>query len=448
MIQRILLEELRRWKDNESRMPLVIRGARQTGKTTLVDAFSEEFGVYLKLNLDEEAACALFEHYTDIDRLIDAIYLYNRKEKSDMPTLLFIDEIQNSSRAVAMLRYFYEKASWLYVIAAGSLLESLTVRHISFPVGRVEYLALRPCNFIEYLDGVGEQFDRKALLELKADMIHERMMSHFKMYSIVGGMPKVITEYAKKRDLLATDRIFESLLTSYKDDVEKYAPNNTLMHVMRFIIESGWTYGGETIAFEHFANSNYRSREMGESFRIIEKTMLLELVYPVTSCRLPLQPSYTHRPKLIWLDTGLVNYSSGIREELFATANFQDVYKGRIAEHIVAQELLSINHKVSANRVFWVNPQKGSSAEVDFVISFDGKLVPIEVKNGHNAHLRSLQTFMEKASMSNIAVRVWNQPLSIDHITLASGREYTLINLPFYYVGQIYTILEKVMPRR
>ena len=148
MIQRALLQQLREWKNSEDRKPLILRGARQVGKSTLVEMFSKEFDVFLHLNLDEEADRMIFDKNKNIEPLIDAIYVHCYRQKSDKPTLLFIDEIQNSPSAVAMLRYFYEKAPWLYVIAAGSLLESLIGNHISFPVGRVQYLALRPCSFL------------------------------------------------------------------------------------------------------------------------------------------------------------------------------------------------------------------------------------------------------------------------------------------------------------
>ena len=149
MFYRNAIESLREWAKRDNRKPLVLRGARQVGKTTLVEAFAKEFDVFLQLNLDDEDDAILFERHGNIDELVSAIYLHNNIPKIDAPTLLFIDEIQNSPRAVAQLRYFYERKPNIHVIAAGSLLESLINRHISFPVGRVEYMALRPCSFNE-----------------------------------------------------------------------------------------------------------------------------------------------------------------------------------------------------------------------------------------------------------------------------------------------------------
>lgn len=440
MIERRLLSSLQEWKNSDSRKPLILRGARQVGKSTLVDEFAKSYDVYLKLNLDEPDDCQLFDWYITIEELIDAIYIRCQQKKEDKLTLLFIDEIQNSPKAVAMLRYFYEKAGHLHVIAAGSLLENLIDTKTSFPVGRVQYLALRPCSFLEYLNGIGEDFDKELIENLQAEKAHTRITKHFKNYCIVGGMPEAVMRYAKNKDILALDDIYDTLITSYSDDVEKYATNDTMTKVMRFIIKNGWTFGGNTISFEHFANSTYRSREMGEAFRTIEKAMLLELAYPVTSALLPLQPAYTRRPKLLWLDTGLINYVAGIREEVFSTNNIQGAWRGKVTEHIVAQELLAYNHKITARRHFWVNPQKGSDAEVDFVVAKNGLRVPIGVKSGINAHLRSLHSYMD-AAPHDIAIRIWSNPLSIDEVVTQKGKRFRLINLPFYYIGLLDKIL-------
>lgn len=444
MIYRNLITYLRNWAKDNDRKPLVLRGARQVGKTTLVNEFSKDFDVFLKLNLDKEDERALFDKYKEINSLISAIYVLNGKLKRDAPTLLFIDEIQNSPRAVAMLRYFYEEANWLYVIAAGSLLESLINRTISFPVGRVEYLAVHPCSFTEFLNGVGENFDQNLVETLQAEAVHSRLMQHFKNFAVVGGMPAVIMKYAQKRDILACNKLYDSLLTSYSDDVEKYAHTDTLIQIVRFIIAQGWRYAGATISFERFGDSNYRSREVGEAFRLLEKTMLLELVYPTTSVQLPLLSARSRKPKLIWLDGGIVNYVAGVRKELFSAIDILDVWRGMFAEQIVAQELIALETSVTRNRQYWVREKTTSSAEVDFVINFDGKAIPIEVKSGKNSKLKSLHLFMNYAP-HDVAVRVWSQPFSVDVVRTQAGKEFRLINVPFYYVCVLDKVLNKVL---
>ena len=443
MIQRTALQRLEQWKSSSGHKPLVLRGARQVGKTTLINQFAEGFDNYLYLNLDRKRDRELFVD-DDIPTLIDRIHIHCRKRKSDGQTLLFIDEIQNSVDAVRLLRYFREEAPGLYVVAAGSLLETLIDTHVSFPVGRVEYMALRPCSFVEFLNGIGEKYDADVVRSLQGEAIHDRLMNYFLNYILVGGMPEVIMKYSERRDVLAVDSIYSSFRNAYIDDVQKYARNNTMAAVIRHIIKEGWTYAAEPISFNNFAESNYRSREVGEALRTIERALLLELSHPVTSEQVPLMPNYKRKPKLLWLDTGLVNYYAGVRNEIFNAKDIMSVWKGRVAEHIVAQELIAENFEFGCRRNYWLRDKLDASAEVDFVYQYGNLVIPIEVKSGTNTKLRSLHQFMDKAP-HDIAVRVWTGKYSVDTATTPSGKTFRLINLPFYYVGQLYNILLKII---
>jgi hypothetical protein len=444
MIKRLIVNSLIEWKNDDLRKPLILRGARQVGKTTVVHNFAENFDVFLKLNLELEADFNLFETYKEIHQLIEAIHIHCKKKVSSGTCLLFIDEIQTSPRAVAMLRYFYEEAKHIHVIAAGSLLESLMEnKKISFPVGRVEYRMLRPFSFLEYLEGVEEKYDLEVLESFKADLMHDQMMNHFNKFALIGGMPAVIVRYAQKKDVLSLSRIYESLLESYKDDVEKYAENDTIGKVIRHIISTCWGYAGEEITFENFGASKFKSREMSIAFKTIEKAMLLELSYPTFESKLPLLSDYRKKPKLICLDAGLVNYTAKIQEEVFFSQNIQDVWRGKLAEQIVAQELVSSNFSISETRHFWRRNKLGSEAEIDFVFPYKGKVIPIEVKSGVIGKLKSLHYFMDECS-HDLAVRVWSKPLSFDKVKTPNGKEFTLLNVPFYYVSQLKEVLERM----
>ena len=443
MIQRAALKYLDRWRLSAEHKPIVIRGARQVGKTTLINQLSERFDNYLYLNLDRKRDCDLFVE-DDMPTLIDRIHIHCKKRKSDGKTLLFIDEIQNSPNAVKMLRYFREEAQQLYVVAAGSLLESLIDTHTSFPVGRVEYMALRPCSFVEFLNGIGEEYDAEVINNLEGDAIHDRLMNHFLNYVLVGGMPEAVMKYKERRDVMALNSVYSTFMNAYSDDVQKYAQNKTMAAVIRHILRYGWTYAAEPISFSNFAESNYRSREIGEAFRTIERALLLELAYPVTAEQIPLMPSLRRRPKLLWLDTGLVNYYAGVRSEIFNVSDIMSVWKGRVAEHIVAQELVAGNIEFGTRRNYWVRDKVDSSAEVDFVYQYGSKVIPIEVKSGTNAKMRSLHQFMDRAP-HDIALRVWTGRYSVDAVKTPSGKSFRLVNLPFYYVGQIDKILETLV---
>ena len=443
MIKREILTALEAWKNKSDHRPRVLRGARQVGKTTVVNEFGKSFDTYLHLNLEKKTDADLFERIEEVNELIDEIHLHLKVRKHEGSVLLFIDEIQNSPKAIASLRYFYEERPEIYVIAAGSLLESLIDVHVSFPVGRVEYLAMRPCSFLEYLNGVGEEFDADVIRNRNVNSLHERIIKHFRKYMIIGGMPAIIDKFAENNDILATDSLYEALIASYREDSEKYAKNETQRKVLSYILTSGWAEAAETISFEGFAGSNFKSREVSEAMTTLQRAMLLELAYPVVSPKIPLLPNMKRRPKLLWFDTGLVNYQAGIRDSLFSKSDVMDMWRGRLGEQIVAQELIAYNHSILAHRWFWSKDKKDGNAEVDFVIQYGTHIIPIEVKTGHNSKLKSLHSFMDLVS-HDVAIRIWNEALSIDKVKTLSGKDYTLINLPFYYISQLSAILHDV----
>jgi hypothetical protein len=274
------------------------------------------------------------------------------------------------------------------------------------------------------------------------DSLHNKTMSLFNTYTLIGGMPEAISHFCKHRDLLALRNVYESLIVGYMDDIEKYSNNPTMTNILRHLIKTGWNYAGQIIKFNGFGESVYRSREIGEAFRILEKTMLLELVYPTTGFGIPVLPEIKRFPKLIWLDTGLVNYNANVFKEVFGAKDIMDAWRGRIAEHITAQEILASDDRVSFKRNFWVRNKKGSESEVDFVIQSENRLIPVEVKSGHNSKLKSLHIFMDEVN-HDIAVRVWSNSFSVDNIVTRSGKTVRLFNIPFYYVSSISKMIDK-----
>ena len=202
MFYRQNLKNLLDWKEKPDRKPLVLRGARQTGKTTLVKMLSESYDQYIYLNLDKPEDRKIFNVSRSFQEIVSAIYFLKGKTRRNKNTLIFIDEIQNSPEAVKYLRYFYEDVPEIHVIAAGSLLESLIDRHISFPVGRVEYLAVRPCSFSEFLSAMGENASLEIMRQFPVPgYAHDQLLRSFNLYTLIGGMPGVIQQYLDHRDL-------------------------------------------------------------------------------------------------------------------------------------------------------------------------------------------------------------------------------------------------------
>lgn len=444
MFKRTALNHLIEWKNKPNRKPLVLRGTRQVGKTTLVQEFAQSFTQSMMLNLEKREHRQILEAAQPFSEVVNRLLFQFQIPRNNQPTLFFIDEIQNSPSTVALLRYFYEETPWIHVIAAGSLLESLVDNHISFPVGRVEYMAIRPCSFDEYLGAIGESMALDVLNQWPIPTYsHEILMNHFNRYTLIGGMPAVVANYAENKDLVLLKEIYNELLTGYSDDVEKYARNHSQVQHIRHIIKTGFSMAGERIKFERFGSSDYRSREMGEALRVLEKAMLLELIYPSTLTQIPIQPNYKKSPRLQWFDTGLVNFAAGMQSDILGSTDIIEVWKGRIAEHITAQELIANDISVRATRNFWVRESKNSNAEVDFIIQHENMVVPIEIKAGKSGHLKSLHLFMDMAS-HNIAVKVSSAPFSIENVHTPDGKYFKLLHVPFYLVSRLPYILKKV----
>ncbi len=442
MYDRTLYKNLITWKRKVDRKPLILRGARQVGKTTLVKMFSKEFDHFINLNLDLEEDREIFEKSDDINKIIQFLFLKAGISKNNDNILIFIDEIQNSPNAVKLLRYFYENANFIYVIAAGSLLESLIDNQISFPVGRVEYLILRPFSFKEYLMASNEEMSLDILKTIPfPNYAHKKLLSLFKEYCLIGGIPEVIKSYIINKDIVLIAEIFQNLLTTYIDDVEKYAKNEKTIQIIRHVIQSSLQLSGNRIKFEGFGDSNYKSKDIGEALRTLQKTLFLNLNYPSTSSKLPLIENKKKSPKIFILDTGILNFYTGIQSQILTTKYIDEVFEGKVAEHIVGQELLALKTSPFYKNIFWVKEKKQSNAEIDFLYQFNGILLPIEVKLGKTGRLRSLMEYID-ASPHNYAIRIYSGELSIDKTQTIAGKKFNLLNLPFYLIHKIENYID------
>ena len=445
LFQREILADLEAWKTSRNRKPLVLRGARQVGKTTAVHQFAEKFDHYLYLNLEKPEERRICEQAESFEEFLEAIFFTKKIPKNKGQTLIFFDEIQNSPQTVSKLRFFKEEAAHLYVIAAGSLLETVIDVHVRIPVGRVEYRYLYPLTFREFLKAIGENELAEQMQSIKIPTYaHEALLKQFRKYTLIGGMPEAVRVYAETGDLMELNPVYEALLTSYLDDVEKYAKSDVSRKVLRHCIRSSFFEAGKRIKFQGFGQSNYKSREVSEALHTLEKAMLIRLIYPTTNTKLPLIPNQKKSPKLHVLDTGLINYFVGLQEEIFRTSEIDSVYEGRIAEHIVGQELIARRRSQVQPLVFWTREKKQSNAEVDYLVPFKNLVLPVEVKSGKAGKLRSLHLFMDNVD-HNFALRIHSGPFSVDDVRTASGKTFRLINIPHYLVGSWDKIIENVL---
>lgn len=436
--KRQLMETLLEWKRSKKHKPLVVRGARQTGKTTLLKQFGKTFDNCIYLNLEKAEDAKLFENDLSARDLIQLICLEKKCELAKN-TLLFIDEIQNSPKAVEQLRYFYEDVPELFVVCAGSLLEVMMDRHkISFPVGRVEFRYLFPMTFREFLLAL----DERAALELYEkknvpEFARTKLENLFKLYQFVGGMPEAVSCYAETKDLSKLQSVFESLLTAYKDDATKYAKNENEANIIRHIIETAAMETGNRIVFEKFGKSSFRSKDVGEAMKKLERAMLLYMRYPVTSGDMPLIPDMKLRPRLQFLDTGLLNYALGMTSAYFTEEKWSDSYRGMLAEQVVGQELLAQNNGSIQKPIFWVREKKQSNAELDFLIVKDGSVIPVEIKSGKSGTLRSLHQYIEE-NEPEYAIRLYKGVVGEERATTPEKKvPYLLRNKPLFEAGKV-----------
>ena len=441
--KREIEKNLEAWKKSSKRKPLIIRGARQVGKTTLIKKFAKSYKYSILINLEKPSDIAYFNNYNEAKSIIESLLLSrNISIASIGETLLFIDEIQESPKAIQMLRYFYEEFPDLNVIAAGSLLEFAMKKVKSFPVGRVEYIYLHPLNFSEYLTAVNHQ---AALDQLKKvpyeSYAHKVLLNLFNQYAIVGGMPEVVNNFIEKDSITELPKVYESIWGTYKNDVEKYTSNETERKVIKHVMSTAHLYIDQRIKFQNFGQSNYRSREVGEAIRNLDDAKIILLIYPTTDVEIPVKPDLRKSPRLQFLDTGLINYELGIQAEMMSFTDLNNLYKGAIIPHLITQELISLNTLNYKKPHFWVREKKQSSSEVDLVYTYKEKVIPIEIKSGSEGTLKSLHQFVER-SKHPYAVRIYAGEFNVLRTITPGGKPYLLMNMPYYLGTKIPEYIE------
>jgi len=444
MFYRKLYGDLLEWKDKKSRKPLIIRGARQVGKSTLVNEFGKEYRNFISLNLEKDQDRRLFENIEQIKDIVDALFLRSGISLSEGPTLIFLDEIQESPKAISQLRYFYEDFPGLHVIAAGSLLEFVMKEMPSFPVGRVEQIVMHPFDFDEFLLAL----DREDLLkELDSVPVkpgaHDILLDIFNDYAIIGGMPEVVKRFAEEKSVASIGEIYENLWQSYRDDAEKYASNSTERKIIRHIIDSA-PFEKDRITLAGFGNSAYRSRETGEALRALDMARIIRIIYPTTCMEPPIVPNLTRKPRLQFLDTGLFNYSSGMQAELIGLKDLTDFNRGRLMQHLVTQQVGSQFKSVSYKPAFWVREKANSNAEIDLIYQYENYLIPVEIKSGSHGSLRSIHQFVERSN-HKYAIRMLANKPDIEKVKTQNGTPYVLLNMPYYAATKIRKYVEWMM---
>ena len=455
-MHRFALDYLRQWKRRASRKPLVVRGARQVGKSHLVRMFAQqEFQHLLEVNFERlPDAASLFKSNAPrtICRLLEARF---NTPLTPGPSLLFLDEIQAAPEVFAVLRYFREELPDLHVIAAGSLLEFvLRDHHFSMPVGRVEYLHLGPMVFEEFLLAVGRDRLRDWLVqygpgdEVPAEM-HAELSRLVRQYLVIGGMPEAVAAFGQTESYQECEQIQQAVLATYRDDFNKYGQRVKQQRVEKVFARVPLMVGRKFM-YSH-VDREERSRDLGEALSLLQLARVVHKVPHTHANGIPLAAEADDRTfKVLFMDVGLLCRSCGLRmTDLVQSDEPMLINSGAVCEQAVGQHLLHATPFYVEPELFcWIRQTRGSNAEVDFVIGIGDQVVPVEVKAGKTGTLKSLHVFLrEKRRRFGLRFNMDRPSLLEAQTSVATGpqTQFQLLSLPLYLVGQTSRLCETVL---
>jgi len=400
-VKRSIDDVLLNWKDDLDRKPLILRGARQVGKTYSVKAFgSSQFQETLTVDFERLPQLrSLFEPDLDVHRIVEMLELEFKTSVAPGKTLLFFDEVQHCPRALATLRYFFEDLPQLHVVAAGSMLE-FQMGKISFPVGRVESTFMYPLTFEEFLLNTGNEKLNEYRPCLDAaepvpEFAHHKLMEEMKRFFVVGGMPEAVAKYRRDQSLRNVEKAHKSLYDSYVQDLLKYE-KNLGFDAITAILDAIPRQVGSQIKYSLLCEgrSVYKVKT---SLHALEKALLVHPVRSSNAGGLPLGGEINRSViKAVFLDIGLLQYIRGIPAiSVLSAENLLDAYHGALCEQFVGQELVAAGGSQNGALYYWSRAAKNSSAEVDYLRVKNGIIFPIEIKKGPTGRLRSLHLLLK-----------------------------------------------------
>ncbi len=425
---RTVMEQLQKWKEKKHRKPLVIRGARQVGKTWLMKAFgAAEYESTVYINFDNnERMRNLFKGSLAADRLVTGLELYAGHKIDPSNTLLIFDEVQEVPTALTSLKYFNEDAPQYQIICAGSLLGVALHQGTSFPVGKVEFLDLYPLSFSEFLIAMGKERYVELLRQGDFDMatiFKQDYSDLLKQYYYVGGMPEVVQAFADNQDFNEVREIQQRILSAYEQDFSKHAPNETVPRVRMLWNSIPAQLAKENKKFIYgLIKEGARAKEYELAMLWLTDCGLVHKVHRVSAPSLPLKAYEDLKAfKLFLLDVGLLSCMVGLRQDVLLDGNdlFKE-FKGALTEQYVLQQLKTIK---GLNIYYWTADR--GTAEVDFVIDNGKDVIPIEVKAEVNLQAKSLKVYREK----------FQPRLSIRTSMADYKKEDWLLNLPLWAIN-------------
>ncbi|MBF0441401.1 MAG: ATP-binding protein [Oligoflexales bacterium] len=453
-MKRDILTYLYNWLLSKRRKPLVLRGARQVGKSTAVRMFAAEQKLTLyEINLERHPVLEKIFATLDVALIRSHLEGILKRQIDERGSLLFLDEVQATPHALAALRYFYEEWPDLAVIAAGSLLEfTLSEHSFSMPVGRIEYAFIQPLSFSEFLLAKGEQWLLNLLKTYQiespwASSTHEQLLKLLRVYNLIGGMPEVVAHHCAEPQSQDWKKIQEQIVATYRDDFAKYEKKSQLPLLQtvydRLPVEIGRKIKSSLIA------ADKRASQVRSCIYHLAQARLIRPTYHSNADGVPIGAQIDDKIfKVYWLDVGLLNRMVGLDLPLVGTD--ESIYfKGKLAEQFIAQHLCSIGGSSDRQSLYyWLREGKTGNAEVDFLIQKGTEIIPIEVKSGKSGTMKSLIQFIALHN-SNRAVKFSLDMPMIEkacHSTITSKGElqvtFDLYHLPLYFVDELERLLE------
>lgn len=434
---RTITSHLASWKKNH-RSPLLIRGARQVGKSYSVEQFGKtEFNNFISLNFDLNPGLISIFDSRDPDSIISQIEILFRV-RITKDTLIFLDEIQECPNAITSLRYFKELRPDLFVIGAGSLLEFAFTEDIRMPVGRIQFLNMFPLSFYEFMKAMGEEnlisfLNTVSYSDTISSAVHEHLLSLLRTYFVLGGMPEVIVSHNETKSFLEASYVQDSLIETYKRDFYKYAQSSELIH-LQTVFSAIPRMVSEQIKYVNIDRES-RSRDLKKALHLLTLARVITPVSSTDASGLPLGATLSSRQKYIFLDIGLMQHLCGLNTEILSQKDMMQINKGNLAEQFIGQELLALEDPfISSELYFWARDKQGSSSEIDYCITRKGRIYPIEVKSGTTGKLRSLRIFMDEKKPP-FGIRFWEGEISFHD---------NILSIPLYMAGEAGRLIDEV----
>lgn len=434
-MKRLFTNQLEKWEKSKNRKPLIVRGARQVGKSYIIAQFGKSNfkGKIHIVDFEKYPAWRdIFEQDLNAVRIISELEILLNSDIIQGEDLLFFDEIQEAPRALMSLRYFYEDLPGLHVIAAGSLLE-FALSDISFPVGRVEILNLNPMSFYEFLLANDQQKAAEIILQHPkklSDTIHNMLIENLRLYMYVGGMPECVDVWCKSKSLKNVFSVQDSLLDTYRQDFSKYAPF-TDKRSLNNVLNSVGNSIGHQIKYSRLSDE-FTSPTNKKAFDLLVMSRVVRKIKSASPASLPLNATASEkRFKSILLDIGLMRSLNDLPANVeYVKNNLLAMYSGALSEQFVGQEFISSG---SANLFYWSREAKSSSAEVDYLIVRNNNIYPVEIKGGAAGKLRSMhQILKDYPKLKHGFVLSMNQ--------YAELPAQKLVFLPLYYAYYLSSI--------